>query len=90
MLKLAKKLIEWTWSKKYTTDELLQRYAKRMSLFGVSSTMRIRLLHIILTNEALDEYDNNIKNSEEFKNRRQASALSRIIGKTSTLWDSRL
>ncbi len=45
--------------------------------------MRIEQLHFALTDEAKDEYANDIENSVELKNTKQDSARIRLIGKIS-------
>ena len=65
----------------YAIEEYIERFATMMKLFGVRSTLRVSLLHIARSGDALEEYSTNVGKSDKCKRILQASAFIRIVRK---------
>ncbi len=52
-----------------------------MSLFQTISSLRVHMLTMALTEDALDEYYSHVKDKKEYSHINNASALIRIVSK---------
>ncbi len=87
-LKLAMQFLsrpENKWSrprdKRYSTDEYVRHYSHMMTLFEATSSRRVHLLTMALTDDALDEYYSHVKYKEEYDHINNESELIRIVSK---------
>ncbi len=66
---------------RYSTDEYVRHYSDMMMLFQATSSFRVHILTVALTDDELDEYCSHVKDKEDYRHINNASALIRSVSK---------